>query len=1785
MRKIISIVLSVGLLFQQGGLVYAAGEINLASYLSQARNVIVQPDVFQPARLRYISYDIANNDFKLLLDKGNAKLNDATPELFNYFLIGLALPNDTFWVNLRPDAPENIIDPLLEKTGIGKIFLEADLQLKKDTASLTSPQNPEGKLYWDKLYKKAGELFGTENITIPTITRPWIVPNEVIVRETEDSAYIYKATLKVMLESDYLIGRGGSRTAPTSDQYAFSDPRLKELNEYSSQIIRETIIPKLTKEVNSSKRYAQLRQVYYSLVLSRWFKQKYSSLGSTRAQGTSTPANSYLSLIDSGNLANLVSSEPCDKQTYFQAYQKSFKDGEYNLKETVPTPFGQSIRSYISGGISVVKKPLMSGNFIKPETVGSPVSNIIKKSLSWFWGKAEESENPQKHYFATPLLYDQMTSKVKTINLRWYNYLSANLHLLGDYPLSASRKIKMMIFSQYMDMIIESMNIGLDKLNAWSKMPGLEGFIEDNEHNLYDSDYKSTMQILQKLYNDFQELKLPDSLRELDIKIKIIEQACQWYKYIISTAQEWDLKNGGSVANNIIPEISIVLKEMWNSFIVYQRKAIVEDYSKILSEVLLKHITDKEEIRRAASEFSDVLKELKTLQKEISRVGSPLTLGEAKGRADNILFNIVRVDEGAASLLREEDSNVREAFEESNILDKIGKYYNTNTGEVEELRVLSEALESIRRSIDSFLRDKRVNGIKEKTAYIMMNKAGKDLGGLIKDIDDEILRRLLLPPEFITARDEISRELQDVINSLEDSINPIKVKAEYRSRYFSFVTEAIEEIKGIQEGFEYTKDSSSDYDDLAGIINEKVVPVIDKLSSKVKVQLIDVRGTLDSARRHSDELVAVGYSGYGAFEYAGYRWLEGVLEAIERRVSEFNKRFALMKNKLSELSGHKEISAGLFPTDGGYIINDADKEKIKSIKDILNMFIDDGKELIKRYPDSEEFYNKTEQKLEIYWSAKETYDMQEAAEAVLEFYNAIATQIQAGEESKSEIENKIKILQSLDNIINEGVKKMKSLIREDMGALEKAHVDVNLAELEEFLRGLDLRNSKAVVAYIIFLLSSDRLKPYRSSISDFDFEDAEIRYNHIITELKIFDYPAVSSPIGIRLSPYLPDKWRLVRYGNLSEPVKASLYKSAQNSFPNIKLKLPEFSNNDMFVVELNESDGIKRVLGAWIKGMENSISLSNDLEGDSERKMTVRYVLEDYKRGSPFPEPWENYRAHRVLDRIKEEFQEFLNSKEEDGYLDESTVKPILEYYESEASLVKIFAITDMRGISGALKMLCDVLKVKKMFEDEKYWRMMTEAAEKNENYLKIAGSPLGKPLFANGEEAVRYVSLEDLQKTMTDEAILKLVNNTSFPEGVNSGSMRKKLSLQSLDYLKKTRMAITIDSNATLSLLGMVHLSDIGEIVETMGEKEIIDALRSAWKGEKGGRPFYSGSPLMGVRLSQETPDTWRIVRYGNLSEPVKASLYKSAQNSFPDIKLPEFSDNDMFAIELNDSLGIGIVLGARISGMQNIIYVLKRLDSDKKRIITNTLNDLMTGKKSVDSPVVGEELIEGLRFVSYEDIKKDSLKLKSLMKELNNKAFKFIAGGGVGYSTEDAGSLAGMYFAVKLDDDGNIDELKGILHIGNGSIETLAGENEKIIKALEEKSKKIVSSAVEVTQKSGKWGGIDLTDRALHIKLERVGSFASTPLLLPQVKNVQDLDLDKEFEQVEALASSGIVPNSHRLLELFTVCHYRGEFGERLNQIISCLKAASAIQEAQAIDSDEDFRLALMMPEVLS
>lgn len=387
--------------------------LDIVGHLASLRNSLIQ-ESFRPLHLRYLSFNPLDNSFKLLLDKGSLKepaaqeIQNTSKTLMQYFLVGLTLPNDIFWVNLRPDSPDQIIDDKLAQTDIGKIMLETDLQLKKDTALFTSPNTPEGKEYWDKLYKKAGEIYGNENITIPTLTRPWIVPGEIIVRETaagvqaykgagaqvEPSAYIYKATLKVMLEQDRLMNTPNALNS--SMDYSFKDVRSKALNEYSSQLIRELLIPKLTKEINSSKRYAAIRQVYYSLILAQWFKARQLS-----AVNSQLPANSnqIAGLINSNRLTNLTSKTTWSKITYFNAYKKSFAEGEYNIQEPHYTPTGQAIRSYVSGGMAMAVSPgqitVIPGIVVKSAIFASSSLIPVDYSLSDF-SPHEDTVSPDR---------------------------------------------------------------------------------------------------------------------------------------------------------------------------------------------------------------------------------------------------------------------------------------------------------------------------------------------------------------------------------------------------------------------------------------------------------------------------------------------------------------------------------------------------------------------------------------------------------------------------------------------------------------------------------------------------------------------------------------------------------------------------------------------------------------------------------------------------------------------------------------------------------------------------------------------------------------------------------------------------------------------------------------------------------------------------------------------------------------------------------------------------------------------------------------------------------------------------------------------------------------------------------------------------------------------------------------------------------------------------------------------------------------------------------------------
>jgi len=123
-----------------------------------------------------------------------------------------------------------------------------------------------------------------------------------------------------------------------------------------ANIVREIVIPELTKEVNEDKNFSQLRQVYNSLILATWYKKKIkdSILEQVYADRNKINGVEYNSTV----IPKLSSVIPAkagiqnDVELIYQRYLQAFKRGAFNyIKEDQDPQTRQSIpRKYFSGG-------------------------------------------------------------------------------------------------------------------------------------------------------------------------------------------------------------------------------------------------------------------------------------------------------------------------------------------------------------------------------------------------------------------------------------------------------------------------------------------------------------------------------------------------------------------------------------------------------------------------------------------------------------------------------------------------------------------------------------------------------------------------------------------------------------------------------------------------------------------------------------------------------------------------------------------------------------------------------------------------------------------------------------------------------------------------------------------------------------------------------------------------------------------------------------------------------------------------------------------------------------------------------------------------------------------------------------------------------------------------------------------------------------------------------------------------------------------------------------------
>jgi diguanylate cyclase (GGDEF)-like protein len=261
------------------------------------------------------------------------QVKEQAAKLIKYFLASLTVPEKDLWVNLSPYEKERIIPQSFGLTEMGRDLLAEDYMLKQITASLIYPEDEVGKKFWKRIYEEAAKKFGTTNIPVNTFNKVWIVPEKAVVYENAKAgtAYVVESKLKVMLEQDYL---SIEKHAAVSHDVA----------SVGADIVREIVIPELTKEVNTGKNFTQLRQVYNSFILATWYKKKIK--------------DSILAQVyeDKNKVAGILSSPNAfvgDPQHIYQQYLQAFKKGVFNyIKEENDSLSQQTIpRKYFSGGV------------------------------------------------------------------------------------------------------------------------------------------------------------------------------------------------------------------------------------------------------------------------------------------------------------------------------------------------------------------------------------------------------------------------------------------------------------------------------------------------------------------------------------------------------------------------------------------------------------------------------------------------------------------------------------------------------------------------------------------------------------------------------------------------------------------------------------------------------------------------------------------------------------------------------------------------------------------------------------------------------------------------------------------------------------------------------------------------------------------------------------------------------------------------------------------------------------------------------------------------------------------------------------------------------------------------------------------------------------------------------------------------------------------------------------------------------------------------------------------
>jgi len=305
--------------------------------------------------------------FDFILDSGNADLvpsvlQEEAGKLIRYFLTSLTIPEEDLWVNLSPYEKNRIIPQEFDRTEMGRDLLAQDYLLKQLASSLIYPEEELGKEFWEKVYARAQDLYGPSEIPVNTFNKVWIVPKEAVIYEKKDIAFILRSHLKVMLEEDYLALNNNVKKQ-----------EMKKLSGVSAEMIREVVIPEIEKEINSGKNFAKLRQVYHSLILAKWYKERLQE--------------SLLNQVysDQKKVKGVDLRDKNIKEKIYQQYLEAFKTEVFSYIKEDYDAISQEIvhRKYFAGGLGLMRVPLDVRTSLTPEQLTQADTEM---KLSWITG-------------------------------------------------------------------------------------------------------------------------------------------------------------------------------------------------------------------------------------------------------------------------------------------------------------------------------------------------------------------------------------------------------------------------------------------------------------------------------------------------------------------------------------------------------------------------------------------------------------------------------------------------------------------------------------------------------------------------------------------------------------------------------------------------------------------------------------------------------------------------------------------------------------------------------------------------------------------------------------------------------------------------------------------------------------------------------------------------------------------------------------------------------------------------------------------------------------------------------------------------------------------------------------------------------------------------------------------------------------------------------------------------------------------------------------------------------